>query len=234
MYWTFYSDSLSMILYFVAIAIMIVSVIIQAKVKSTFRKYNQVISRRGITGAQAAKMVLEKNGVYNCPIHSTAGELTDHFDPSANVIRLSEAVYNSRGVAAIGVAAHEAGHAVQYAVGYAPIKIRGAILPVVQLSTKMALPITLLGFLFSMQPLVYFGIILFAAVTLFQLITLPVELDASRRAMKAINEPNMLTADEAKGAKQVLTVAALTYVAALAASLVQLLRLIAMAKSRRR
>lgn len=233
MYWYFPTDSLSMLLYFAAIAIMIVSLVLQFKVKSTFRQYDQIRSRRGITGAQAAEMVLRKNGVYNVQILQTPGELTDHYDPRNNTINLSQAVYSSTSVAAVGVAAHEAGHAVQYALGYGPIKARAAILPVVQFSSSMAFPIALIGFALSWTPLIYFGILLYAAVTLFQLITLPVELDASRRALAAIGEPDMLDPAERQGARKVLTMAAMTYVAALAASVIQLLRLLASANRRR-
>lgn len=234
MYFYFYDDPLSLALYVLGIVIMLVSVALQGVVKSTFNKYDKVISRCGLTGAEAAQMVLKTNGVTVNGIHQTAGQLTDHFDPRSNTIHLSEAVYNSRSVAAIGVAAHEAGHAVQYAKGYVPIKLRATVLPVANLGSRAAIPLTLLGFVFSFLPLIYFGIILFAAVTLFQLITLPVELNASRRAMAAINQPNVLSTEEAKGARRVLTAAALTYVAALAASVIQLLRLIAMANRRRR
>lgn len=234
MYFYFYDDPLSMALYVIGILLFVASMIVQGAVTSTFNKYSQTVSRSGLTGAQAAELVLRKNGVTVAGIHQTAGRLTDHYDPRSNTIHLSEAVYDSRGVAAIGVAAHEAGHAVQYAKGYVPIKLRAAVLPAANLGSKAAIPLALLGFVFSFQPLIYFGILLFAAVTLFQLITLPVELDASRRAMAAIKGQDVLGAEEAKGARRVLTAAALTYVAALATSVVQLLRLIAMANNNRR
>ncbi len=234
MYFYFYDDPLSLTLYAVGILIFIASLIIQGAVSSTFNKYSKVASRCGLTGAQAAQLVLQKNGVTIAGIHRTPGQLTDHYDPRSNAIHLSEGVYDSTGVAAIGVAAHEAGHAVQYAKGYAPIKMRMAVLPMANLGSKAAIPLTLLGFVFSFQPVIYFGILLFAAVMLFQLITLPVELDASRRAMAAIKSPGVLDSEEAKGARRVLTMAALTYVAALASSIVQLLRLIALANNRRR
>ncbi len=233
MYFYFYDDPLSMALYFLGIAIIIITLIVQVKVKSTFRKYNTVRNNRGLTGAEAARLVLQQNGVYDCRVTKTAGELTDHYDPRANEIRLSEAVYDSCSVAAVGVAAHEAGHAVQYAQDYGPIKVKMAIVPVAQIGSRFALPIAMLGFLFSFLPVIYFGIVLFAAVTLFQLITLPVELNASARAMEAIRSSAMLSSDEAVGARKVLTVAALTYVAALAASLVSLLKLLAMANRRK-
>lgn len=233
-YFTFYSDPLSMGLYFLAILIMLLSVGAQVKVKSTFYQYAQVMNRSGLTGAMAARRVLEANGVQNVQILSVAGELTDHYDPRANVIRLSEPVYGSATVSAVGVAAHEAGHAVQYAKGYAPIRVRAAILPVAQLASGAAIPLALLGFVLSMLSLVYLGIALFAAVTLFQLVTLPVELNASRRAIAAIGEGGLLDEKEKDGAKKVLRAAAMTYVAALASSLVQLLRLLVMANNSRR
>ena len=233
LYNVYYTDTVSMILYVALLAIMVMSAVIQAKVNSTFRKYNQVLNARGLTGAQAAEMVLRNHGVMNCGVFQTNGHLTDHYDPKANCIRLSESVYHSSSVAAVGIAAHEAGHAVQYALGYGPIKARAAILPVVQFASGAAIPLALIGFLFAWQPLVYIGIILYAAVTLFQVITLPVELNASRRAMKAIAQYGMLDNEEAKGARRVLTVAALTYVAALATSVLQLLRLITMSNRRK-
>ena len=233
-YLSYSSDALSVFLYFLAIAIMIGSLVLQASVNNTFRRYNGVRNRRGITGAQAAEMVLRKNGVYNCRIEMVQGQLTDHYDPRTNVIRLSEAVYNSPSVAAVGVAAHEAGHAVQYATDYGPIKLRAKILPMAQLGTNFGWILAILGFALSFLSLVYIGIVLFAATTLFHLVTLPVELNASRRALEAIGEPDMLDADEKAGAKKVLTMAALTYVAALASSIVQLLRLIVSANNRRR
>ncbi len=233
-YLTYSSDALSMFLYILGIGIMIGSLVLQASVNNTFRRYNGVRNRRGITGAQAAEMVLRKNGVYDCRIEMIQGQLTDHYDPRTNVIRLSEAVYNSASVAAVGVAAHEAGHAVQYATDYGPIRLRAKILPAAQLGTNLGWILIILGFAFSFLSLTYVGIVLFAATTLFHLVTLPVELNASRRALEAIGEPDMLDTDEKAGAKKVLSMAALTYVAALAASVVQLLRFIVSANNRRR
>ncbi len=198
----------------------------QAKVGSTFKKYSMVVSQRGMTGAQAAQAVLAANGVYNVRIERVAGNLTDHYDPRTNVIRLSDSVHSSNSVAAMGVAAHEAGHAVQYAKGYAPIKIRQAIIPVTQIGSSLALPMIIMGVLFSNYMFINLGIIFFAAATVFQLITLPVEFNASSRAIKALAEGGLLYEDELSGAKKTLTAAALTYVAALAVSLAQLLRLI--------
>ena len=208
-------------------------------VNSTFKKYAKQFSGRGITGAQAAQRVLSANGVYGVKIVKVAGNLTDHFDPQQNVIRLSDGVYDSTSTAAIGVACHEAGHAVQYAQGYAPIKLRAAIIPVTNFGTKIAWPLMLLGILLSgmsyaFYNLVYVGIACFSLSLVFQLITLPVEFNASRRAMTAIREGNILTDEELVGARKTLTAAAMTYVAAVATSLVQLLRLIAIYGRRRR
>ena len=208
-------------------------------VNSTFKKYAKQFSSRGITGAQAAQRVLSANGVYGVKIVKVAGNLTDHFDPQQNVIRLSDGVYDSTSPAAIGVACHEAGHAVQYAQGYAPIKLRAAIIPVTNFGTKIAWPLMLLGIVLSglsyaFYNLVYVGIACFGLSLVFQLVTLPVEFNASRRAMTAIREGNILSDEELVGARKTLTAAAMTYVAAVATSLVQLLRLIAIYGRRRR
>ena len=208
-------------------------------VNSTFKKYAQQFSRRGITGAQAAQRVLCANGVSGVRIERVAGKLTDHFDPKTNVIRLSEDVYSSTSTAAIGVACHEAGHAVQYAVNYAPIKLRAAIIPVTNFGTKIAWPLMLLGLLLSSMSytfynLVYVGIACFSLSLVFQLVTLPVEFNASRRAVRAIEAGGILYEEELVGAKKTLRAAALTYVAAAATSLAQLLRLLAIYGRRRR
>ena len=208
-------------------------------VNSTFKKYAGQISRRRLTGAQAAQRVLSANGVIGVRVERVGGSLTDHYDPKTNVIRLSESVYDSASTAAIGVACHEAGHAVQYAQGYAPIRIRAAIIPVTNFGTKLAWPLMLAGILLSSMSyafynLVYVGIACFSLSLVFQLVTLPVEFNASRRAVKAIEEGGILYDDELTGAKKTLRAAALTYVAAAATSLVQLLRLIAIYGRRRR
>ena len=208
-------------------------------VNSTFRKYAAQNSIRRITGAQAAQRVLSANGVSGVRIERISGNLTDHFDPKTNVIRLSDSVYDSVSTAAIGVACHEAGHAVQYARGYAPIKLRAAVIPLTNFGTKIAWPLMLIGILLSSMSyafynLVYVGIACFSLSLVFQLITLPVEFNASRRAMAAIQEGNILTDEELTGARKTLTAAALTYVAATATSLVQLLRLIAIYGRKRR
>lgn len=202
-----------------------------ARVNSTFRKYSQQHSMRRITGAQAAQRVLSANGIGAVRIERVGGNLTDHYDPRANVIRLSDGVYDSTSVAAIGVACHEAGHAVQYAQSYAPIKLRAAVIPVTNFGSKLAMPLILLGLVLSYMSdfsytLVYAGIACFGLSLLFQLITLPVEFNASRRAMQAISTAGLLTEDEQRGARRTLSAAAMTYVAATAVSLAQLLRLL--------
>ena len=207
--------------------------IAQFSVKSTFSKYSQ--KSCNITGAEAARRVLNANGVSGVRIERISGDLTDHFDPKTNVIRLSDAVYDSNSVAAAGVAAHEAGHAVQYALGYAPIKIRGAIYPVCNIGSKLSIPLVMFGFLFSFYYLIDLGIIFFALALLFQLVTLPVEFNASRRAINALSEFGILSSeDEVKGAKKVLFAAAMTYVTSFLVSLAHLLRLLALANRRRR
>ncbi|MGM9611948.1 MAG: zinc metallopeptidase [Butyricicoccus sp.] len=198
----------------------------QARVNSTFQKYSRVYSRRNMTGAQAAAAVLRAGGVNNVRIERVSGHLTDHFDPRSNVIRLSDSVYSSTSVASIGVAAHEAGHAVQYAVGYAPMKLRAVIIPATNIGSNLAMPLILIGLVFNYGALITVGIAFFGLSTLFQLVTLPVELNASHRALNAIREGGLLYDDEYPMAKKTLWAAAMTYVAALAVSLAQLLRLI--------
>lgn len=207
----------------------------QAKVSSTYAKYSKIGNSRNITGAQAARMILDRNGLSNVAVERIPGNLTDHFDPRANVIRLSDAVYNSTSVAAVGVAAHEAGHAVQYDTAYVPIKVRNAILPVAQVSSKLAVPLIIIGIIMSgFSVLINAGIILFSAAVLFQLITLPVEFNASRRAVSTVYETGFLNEVETAGAKKVLNAAALTYIAAALTSLLQLLRFILIAGGGRR
>ena len=206
----------------------------QLKVKSTFNRYEQVYARQGITAAQAARRILDQNGLYGVRIEMTGGKLTDHYDPRTNVIRLSQSVYNSPSVAALGVAAHEAGHAVQYGVNYLPIKIRNGLVPVTNICSSLSIPLVIIGFLMSARPLVIAGILLFAAVAVFQFVTLPVEFNASRRAIAVLGESGMLDEGELQGAKRVLSAAAMTYVAALLVSLAQLLRLVLLANRRNR
>jgi len=209
----------------------VLSMVASASVNSTFEKYSKQYSRRNITGAEAAQRVLRSNGVSGVRIERVAGNLTDHYDPKTNVIRLSESVYSSTSTAAIGVACHEAGHAVQYAQSYAPIKLRAAIIPVTNIGSKLAMPLILIGLLLTASEqisysFVYLGIACFGLSLVFQLVTLPVEFNASRRAMQAIAYGEILTEEERRGAKKTLTAAAMTYVAATAVSLAQLLRLI--------
>ena len=218
---------------------MIFSLIASSRVNSTFRKYTQQNSQRRITGAEAARRVLSHYGVTGVQIQRVAGNLTDHYDPTTNVIRLSDSVHDATSTAAIGVAAHEAGHAVQYARNYAPIKLRAAIIPLTNFGSKLAMPLILAGILLTFlgsfsTVLIYLGIAAFGLSFVFQLITLPVEFNASRRAVRAIKDAQLLTAEEQKGAEKTLKAAAMTYVAAMAVSLAQLLRLIMLYGNRRR
>ena len=209
----------------------ILSLWASANVNSTFKKYTKQLSIRRITGAQAAMRVLSANGVSGVRIERVSGNLTDHYDPKTNVIRLSDSVYDATSVAAIGVAAHEAGHAVQYAESYGPIKLRSAIIPITNFGSKLAMPLILLGLLLTFMgnfsyTLVYIGIACFGLSLVFQLVTLPVEFNASRRAMQAIEAADIRSQEERRGARKTLTAAALTYVAATAVALAQLLRLL--------
>ena len=199
-----------------------------ANVNGTFKKYSTQYSRRGITAAQAARRVLDANGLQHVQIQHVGGNLTDHFDPKANVIRLSDSVYSSTSTAAIGVACHEAGHAVQHAVHYAPIKLRNAIVPITNIGSRLSMPLILLGLILSAASpdlywLIYAGIACFGLSAVFQLVTLPTEFNASRRALQAIASGNLLYDDEMDGARKTLRAAALTYVAALAVAVSQLL-----------
>ena len=216
----------------------ILAMIASARVNSTFKRYAKEHSFRRITGAQAAQRVLSANGVSGVRIERVSGNLTDHFDPKTNVIRLSDNVHDSTSVAAIGVACHEAGHAVQYAHHYAPIKLRAAIIPITNIGSRLAMPLILLGLLLSFGEtvsygFVYAGIACFGLSLVFQLVTLPVEFNASRRAMDAIESAELLTEEEQRGARKTLTAAAMTYVAATAVALAQLLRLLVIFGRRR-
>lgn len=209
----------------------IFAMVASANVNSTFKRYSKELSRRHLTGAEAAQRVLSANGVSGVRFERVSGNLTDHYDPRSNVIRLSDDVFGSTSIAAIGVACHEAGHAVQYAKGYAPIKLRAAIIPVTNFGSRLAMPLILLGLLFSAgsyfgDTMVYLGIACFGLSVLFQLVTLPVEFNASRRALQAIESNELLTEEEYRGARKTLTAAAMTYVAATAVALAQLLRLV--------
>lgn len=214
---------------------LILSLICNAMVKSNFSKYSAVMNSRRMTGAQAAQQVLKAHGVTGVRIEPVGGQLTDHFDPRTNVIRLSESVYNATSVAAVGVACHEAGHAVQHAEGYLPNKIRSAIVPVANIGSKLSWIVLIIGMLLPVQFnfVITIGIILFSASVLFTLVTLPVEFNASSRALETIKSTNMLDESEYVGAKKVLSAAAMTYVAAAATSIMQLVRLLFIANRRK-
>ena len=218
---------------------MILAMAASSNVNSTFKRYSQQRSCRGLTGAEAARRVLSANGVQGVRIERVGGNLTDHFDPKTNVIRLSDSVYSSTSTAAIGVACHEAGHAVQYAVGYGPVKLRAAIIPVTNFGSRIAMPLILAGLLFSglgelSTTIVYAGIACFGLSFVFQVVTLPVEFNASNRAIRAIESAQLLNEEELDGAKKTLRAAAMTYVAATAVALAQLLRLIVLFGGQRR
>ena len=234
--WMYYYDYYFLIL---VVPAMLIALWAQIKVKTTFASQSKRLSSRGLTGAQAAMQVLKYYGINDVRIERVAGDLTDHYDPRTNVIRLSDKVYNNTSIAAIGVACHEAGHAVQYAQGYAPIKLRAAIIPVTNFGSRMAMPLILLGILFSSLGnasdfFINLGIICFGFSVVFQLVTLPVEFNASRRALAAIEQNGLLTEDELAGARKTLSAAAMTYVAATAAALAQLLRLLILFGNNRR
>lgn len=217
---------------FIMIPVFIFAVYCQIKVKSAFNRYSKVRNRRGMTGADAAYKLLMINGITDVRIKQIGGSLTDHYDPRTKEICLSQTVFNSTSVAAIGIACHEAGHACQHAQGYAPLKLRNAVIPATRIGSFLGVPLALIGMFLYSDALIYAGIILYSAVALFQFITLPVEFNASRRALDTIEANGFLEGEEYKGAKKVLTAAALTYVAALASALATLLRLFLIANRR--
>lgn len=204
----------------------------QGNVTSTFSRYSRVQSRTGMTGAMAAERILKANGIYDVRVEHISGSLTDHYDPAAKVLRLSDTVYGSTSVAAIGVAAHECGHAIQHQKGYAPLKFRTALVPVANIGSQLCWPVIILGLFFS-QVFIQVGILMFCAVVLFQLVTLPVEFNASSRALQILDESGMLYNDEVASTRKVLQAAALTYVASVASSILQLLRLLLLFGNRR-
>lgn len=220
--------------YILLIIGMLLSLAASAKLKSTFAVYRRMESASGMTGAEAAQRILRNAGVYDVRIEPIRGELTDHYDPRTKVVRLSEPIYNKTSLAAVGVAAHECGHAIQHATNYAPLNFRSALVPVANLGSTLSWPLFLAGLVMSFRPLLTAGILLFTAAVLFQLVTLPVEINASSRALKLLNADGILAPQEVRGAKKVLTAAALTYVAALAGSILQLLRLLILAGGRDR
>lgn len=217
---------------FIMIPVIIFAFICQLKVQSNYKKYGRIRNERNMTGAQAAYELLQLNGITDVRIKRISGNLTDHYNPKTKEICLSEGVFNSNSIAAVGIACHEAGHACQHAQGYFPLKIRNFIIPVTRFGSNLGIPLALIGIIFSWQPLIYIGIILYAAVAVFQLITLPVEFNASKRALQTIRTNSFLVGAEYNGARKVLTAAALTYVAALASSLATLLRLLLVAGRR--
>lgn len=226
----FYFDYYYLIL---VVPALLLAIWAQVQVKTTYRKYSRVPNSRGMTGAYAAQAVLNFYGITDVRIERVSGNLTDHYDPRSKVIRLSDGVYNSSTVAAIGIACHEAGHADQHAENYAPIKIRNAIIPVCNIGSTIGIPLALIGWIFSFSILIYVGLGLYAAVFIFQVATLPVEFNASRRAIKVIDETQLLRDDEIGGAKKVLAAAAMTYVASMMVSLANLLRLLLRFSNRR-
>ncbi len=226
----FYFDYYYIIL---VVPVIIASLIIQAKLKSTYAKYSKIGNARNITGAQAAQMVLGYYGIHDVTIEHVSGKLSDHYDPTTKVIRLSDGVFNGSSIAAVGVACHEAGHAAQHAEAYAPIKIRNLILPVCNIGSTLSMPLLIAGVIFGYEPLIWIGIGFFSFVAVFQLITLPVEFNASNRALSVIESNGLLSFEEKNGAAKVLKMAAMTYVAALATSIAQILRLVLLYGGRR-
>ncbi len=212
----------------------IICALAQWNVSAAFQKYSKVGNARRFTGYSIARAILDQNGLYDVRIEHVPGRLTDHFDPTAGVVRLSDAVYHSESVAAIGVAAHEVGHVLQYQQAYFPIRIRKAILPITQIGNAAAWPLAILGIFLGIDPLVNFGILLFTAVVLFQLLTLPVEFNASARALRTLRDQQVLEGAELAGAKRMLQAAALTYVGALIMAIANLLRLLALSNRNRR
>jgi Zn-dependent membrane protease YugP len=220
-------------LYILVIIMGILCMIASARVNSVYKKYATIRSMSGMTGAQAAMEILRRNGITDVFVQQVPGNLTDHYDPRNKVVNLSETTYGSNSVAAVGVAAHECGHVMQHHTGYVPLQIRTAIVPAANIGSKAGVPIIILGMFLSMQPLITIGIWVFSLAVAFQLVTLPVEFNASRRALVMLQEYGILDAEEAEGSKKVLSAAAMTYVASAAAAVVQLLRLVLLNGRRR-
>lgn len=232
MYYPMFWDST----YILVIVGVIICMIASAKMQSTFSRYSRVRSHSGITGREAAETILRRAGIYDVRVERVSGNLTDHYDPRSKVLRLSDATYNQNSVAAIGVAAHECGHAIQHQVGYAPLNIRGALVPIANFGSTIAWPLILIGLIMNSQMsamLLNLGILAFSIAVLFQLVTLPVEFNASRRAVKILGESGMLYPEEVSSTKKVLTAAALTYVAGAASAILQLLRILILTGGRR-
>lgn len=230
MYW-YYDPTYILVLIGVVLCLLA-----SARVKSTFRKYSGFRNSRNMTGAEAAERILRGAGIYDVQIARVSGDLTDHYDPKAKVLRLSDSTYSQTSVAAVGVAAHECGHAIQHARGYAPLRWRAALVPVANFGSTIAWPLIVLGLLFnsnSSSLLIHLGILAFSAAVLFQLVTLPVEFNASSRAIRIIADTGLMQGDEIKAAKKVLSAAAMTYVASAASSILQLLRILLLTGGRR-
>lgn len=222
--------------YMLVIVGIIICLLASAKMRSTFQKYARVRSHSGMTGREAAEEVLRRAGIYDVRVERVAGNLTDHYDPRTKVLRLSDATYGSNSIAAVGVAAHECGHAIQHAQGYVPLKIRGSLVPVANLGSTLAWPLILLGLLFTGESSVMFlnlGVLAFSLAVLFQIVTLPVEFNASNRAIRILGSSGIMYPEEVKDTKKVLSAAALTYVAGAAAAILQLLRIVLLTGRRR-
>ncbi len=219
--------------YILLILGMLLSLAASAKLRSTFAKYRAVRSASGLTGEQAARRILQAAGITDVQVRAVRGSLTDHYDPRTKTVNLSQDIYGQTSLAAVGVAAHECGHAIQHAIHYAPLEIRSAIVPAANLGSQLSWPLFFIGLIMSIRPLITAGIILFSLAVLFQLVTLPVEINASSRALHMLETTGILGSDENRGARKVLTAAAMTYVAALAGSILQLLRLLILAGGRR-
>ena len=227
-------DSANLVYLILLVPVLLLSLYAQAAVSGNFSRYSKVTNRRGLTGAQAAAGVLRAHGITDVGIARCSGKLTDHYDPRNNTIFLSDSVYDAATVAAVGVAAHEAGHAVQYSKGYVPIKVRSVILPVCNLGSQLSMPLLIIGLIFDFYFLVKLGVIFFCVALLFQLLTLPIEFNASHRALVTLDFSGLIREDETKAVRRVLSAAAMTYVAALLVSLTQLIRLLAITKRNRR
>lgn len=219
--------------YIILIPAILFSLYAQSKISTTFNRYLRVAAGSGVTGAQAARMILDHNGLFDIPVEIVRGNLTDHYDPSKKVLRLSQDVYYGNSIASVGVAAHECGHAIQHSKGYAPLMIRNSLVPVVNIGSSLSWVFIVLGFFIGMTGLIQVGIFLFSGAVLFQIITLPVEFNASSRALVQIEDNNILYNEEINGARKVLSAAALTYVAATLVAISQLLRLLVLTRNNR-
>jgi Predicted Zn-dependent protease len=227
----FYYDMVGLL---IMLPVFLFAVYTQSNIRNTYNQYSRISNSRGMTGGDAARYILDKNGLYHVQVTMVRGELSDHYDPRTNTVALSQQVHNSASIAALGIAAHECGHAIQHEVNYAPLRLRSVIIPATNFASSMAIPLFFIGYFLNSNVLITVGIFSYVVVAFFQLVTLPVEFNASRRAMQTIESDRLLEGSEAKGAEKMLRAAAMTYVAALASALAQVLRLLVMSKSRRR